>query len=339
MGTGTLTITSGTDAFAIIVNEQNNTLADIRDAINDSPNNKSVLATVVSSVNGQHLVLTNSETGSAGALTIKASGGDGGLDTLVYDPTGGVTNLTQVTAPTDAELIIDGLSFTSSSNTVTGAIEGVTLDLLAADAGVSYDLSIGIDRAAAKEQVINLIDSYNTLLEAIGDQTKFDAESFVGGPLLGDSTTRGIASELRNTIGGFADSLSTFRSLAEIGITTELNGSLSIDNTTLDDAFDANFDEVGRLFASEGGYAVSLTNLVDSILDSDGQIETRLNGLNIDVEDISEQREALAQRLEAVEARLFIQFNALDTLVAELNNTSSFLGQQLNSLPGFATNP
>ena len=135
------------------------------------------------------------------------------------------------------------------------------------------------------------------------------------------------------------DSLSAFSSLAEIGITTDLEGTLSIDESVLNQVFDESFDEVGRLFASEGGFATSLTTLVEAFLDTDGQIETRLEGLNTDVEDISEQREDLARRLEAVEARLFVQFNALDTLVAELNNTSSFLGQQLGSLPGFNSTP
>ncbi len=339
VGTGTLTVASGNDAFAIIVNEGNNTLADLRDAINESPNNKGVLATVVSSVDGQHLVLTSSETGAANAITVKASGGDGGLTDLVYDPVGGTTNLTEVDAPTDAELTIDGLSFTSSSNTVSGAIEGVTVDLLRADTGVAYNLSVGIDREASKEQIRALVESYNAVLEAVGDQTQFDAENFIGGPLLGDTTTRGILSQLRSTIGGSVNSLSALNSLAEIGITTDLDGKLSIDETVLNQVFDESFDEVGRLFASDGGFATSLSSLVETFLDTDGQIETRLEGLNTDVEDISEQREDLARRLEAVEARLFVQFNALDTLVAELNNTSSFLGQQLGSLPGFNSTP
>ena len=108
IGSGTLTITSGAETFTVDVASPNDTLVEIAGAINDSEFNTTVLASIVNSVDGSHLVLTSAEAGAASAIRVQASG-DAGLDALVYDVTGGVTNMTEVDAAADASLYIDGL--------------------------------------------------------------------------------------------------------------------------------------------------------------------------------------------------------------------------------------
>jgi flagellar hook-associated protein 2 len=81
------------------------------------------------------------------------------------------------------------------------------------------------------------------------------------------------------------------------------------------------------------GVADRLSDLLGSLLDSDGIFNSRTDSLKSRVEDINEQREALAQRLEALEERYLRQFNAMDALVAQLQSTSNFLSSQLSNTP------
>ena len=96
IGTGTLTINSGFAGFSVTLDPAHNTLADIRDAINNAPGNNAVQATLVNEVNGTHLVLTARNTGEASAIRVTTTGGDGGLSQLVYDPLNAIENLDEM---------------------------------------------------------------------------------------------------------------------------------------------------------------------------------------------------------------------------------------------------
>ncbi len=336
VGSGTLTITSNSQAFTVAIASPNDTLADIAAAINDSDFNTEVLATIVNSVDGAHLVLTSTGTGVASAITVQASG-DPGLDALVYDPGAGTTNMVEVDAAADASLLIDGLSVTATSNSVADAIEGVTIDLLSAEVGASYDLTVGVDTEGARSQLAAFVDAYNELVGTLAGQTTFDVDSLEAGPLFGESAVRNLIFDLRAMVGGIIDDTSSpYRALAEVGITTNLDGTLTLDETTLSDVFASNLNDVGRLFSDENGFANRLDELVGGFLEPDAALTVRTDGLELLIEDIAEQRAALDLRMDAVRTRLTTQFNALDSLVSQLNTTSNFLSQQLASLPGSA---
>ena len=128
LGTGTLTITAGSSgAFAVSIDAENNTLAGIRDAINDAPNNTGVLATIINGVDGSRLILTGAKTGLTNPITVTEAGGDGGLAPLVYDPLNLVTNLTEVDPAQDARILINGFAVESSSNTLSTAVDGLEM--------------------------------------------------------------------------------------------------------------------------------------------------------------------------------------------------------------------
>ena len=335
VGHGTLTISVGTDAFNVVIDSGANTLADIRDAINDSNDNTGVRATIVNSNDGSHLVLSSVDTGAANALTVTAAGGDGGLDSLAYDVGGGVENLTELEAALDAEILIDGLSFSSSTNTIADAIDGVTLDLYAAAPGIATELTVDYDESGATDAVRAFVDAYNELVAKFTEFSSYDAETGASGPLFGDSTLRFVSSELRREMGVGTDGLNgPVNSLLDIGISIQLDGTLEVDAEKLDAQLDGEFDEIGKLFSSEEGYASRLDAILGRYLDAGGQLEVRTDGLQESIDDITEQREALSERLVAVETRLRAQFNALDSLVSQLSSTSAFLAQQLVNLPG-----
>lgn len=338
VGTGTLSIAVGTDSFNITIDSTNNTLQDIRDAINNASDNKGVAATIVNSDTNSYLILTGENTGSAQSMIITQSGGDGGLSALEYDPPNSLNSLTQTAAAHDSTIKVDGFDVTSATNTVTSAIDGVTLDLVAANVGVTTQITVDNDLDTVRQQINAFVDSYNELIDTFDSLTSFDVDSEVAAPLLGDSAIRNVRDQLRRQLSvAVTDIQATFNTLTEIGIETDIDGKLTVDGTKLDSFLTTEFTKVGQLFANSDGFAVRLSNVVDSYLDEDdGIIASRIDGLGTTVDDFAVQREALNKRLAALEVRLLRQFNALDALVAQLTTTSNFLTVQLQNLPGIS---
>lgn len=335
IGTGTLEISVGADTFSVEITTENNSLAGIRDAINDALDNKGVAATIVNAEAGSYLILTADVAGTDNAMTIVPGGGDGGLDMLAYDPANGLNALTESVAPQDALVRIDGLDVTSAGNTFSGAIDGVTIDLLTAAPGETTQLVVENDTDAVRQTVSDFVDSYNKLIDTFDQQTNYDSDSNSAAPLLGDSTIRGIRDRVRREMSAAVDDIDApFSTLAEVGIEMQLDGKLSVDEDRFSDALGTDFSRVGQLFAATDGYATRLHGLVDGYLGSNGVIESRTQGLTGRIEEFSDQRDALAERLTSLETRLMRQFTALDSLIGQLSNTSNFLSQQLASLPG-----
>ncbi len=330
VGDGTLSITVNGTTSNIIIPPTANTLADIRDAINNADDNPGVLATIVNASDGAHLILGSSETGAANAISVSTTGGDGGLAQLVYDPLSGTNPLTELEAATDATAIIDGFTVSASGNQLVNVVEGVTIDLLTAAPGTTIDLTVDLDQNAAKAAVGSFVNAYNALMDTIAQVTSYNTETGEAAPLLGDSVVRGIKDSLRRELGSAFDIAgANFRTLADIGITTKPDGQLELDETKLTDALLDDFDGVGELFASSTGITVSLKSQLENALGSTGPIETRETRLKDRLEVLGKQRERLDARMERVRKRLLDQFNAMDRLVSTLQNTSNFLSQQL----------
>ena len=339
IGTGTLSIRVGAATFAVSIDESNNTLAGIRDAINDASNNTGATATIVNTVDGSRLIFTGTETGETNILTVTQSDGDGGLASLVYDPDNLITNLTEVTAPQDAVALINGFVVQSDTNSLSGAVDGLDIELLTInEPGETSRLSVSFDQSASGDSVQNLITAYNTFIDSTRQLSSFDPETQERGPLFGDSALRTLTTRLRQELTETVSGLTgPFDNLFDLGITTELDGKLKLDSTKLDAAFAENFEAVGTLFADEdAGIASRLAALIDPQLETGGILDARTDGISESIRDINDRREALNIRLQAVEARLSRQFNALDGLLAQLQSTSGFLTQQLENLPGVA---
>ena len=339
VGTGTLTIAVGTESFSLSIDSENNTLEGIRDAINTAVDNKGVAATIVNGDSGSYLILAGENTGSDQSIVVTQSGGDGGLSALEYDPANMLESLTERQAAQDAQVRIDGVDVTSDNNVVVGAIEGVTLTLVTANPGTTTEVSIKNDVDAVRNQIRSFVDGYNALIDAFDAQTGFDPETEIAGPLLGDLTVRGVRDQLRRELTTeVTDIDASFSSLLDIGIETDVNGKLTVNDSKLDEALGSEFSKLGQLFANSDGYAVRLSSVIDGYLDDEeGILTARTDGLDRTIEGFAEQREVLRVRLESLEARLLRQFNALDALVSELTTTSSFLTQQLGNLPGIST--
>jgi flagellar hook-associated protein 2 len=329
VGTGTLTLTSGTNSFAVDINTANNTLAGIRDAINASSSNTSVQASVIQAADGARLVLAARTVGSANAIRVTQAGGDGGLAQLVYDP--GVTTNLQVLSPAqDARVVIDGFMVNSTSNVIENAIQGVTINLLRANDNTSFALTVSNDRAKVVENINKFVTEYNNVATKIQELRKFDPSTETVGPLLGDAMLRGIESSLRRELTARTPSAAApYDSLAAIGIRTGADGKLRVDSARLNAALDADFSSAARLFGAEDGVGARLARVVDSALASEGALATRTAGLQASKKSLAADQAALDARMELVKARYTKQFIAMDQLLTSLQSTASFLTKQL----------
>ena len=329
VGYGTLTIAVGTQTFDVAIDATKNTLAGIRDAINANTNNKGVQATIVQAVDGARIVLTSRNTGVANALKVTTSGGDGGLSALVYNP-GTTTNLIEKQPAADAEVKVEGYTVHSASNTVTGAIDGITLNLNSAAPGVVNSLVVSNDTTTSSDRVKKFVKDFNTLASVIATLRKFDPTTRVAGPLLGDAMLRSIESTVRNGVSAaVAGAASGADSLAAIGIKTAADGTLNIDDTKLTTALSGNFDAVGRLLGGTDGVAARLYSRLDSYLGPTAQLTSRSDSLQGRKRALTNEFDAVDRRMAAIEKRYRTQFSALDGLLASMQTTSAFLTKQL----------
>ena len=342
VGTGTLTFTINGESFTVTVDSSNDTLAQIRDSINDAEDNTGVSATIVNVDDGSggtesRLVLTSTNSGTDYNISVTVDDDDttdtdtSGLSILAS------VNLTVLNASVDASIEIDGQTVTRSSNTISDAIDGVTLNLLKADPAVDKTLSIALDQDSVQESVNAFVSAFNSLKSTIDQLTFYNPATQQSGVLLGDATVRNVENRISQEMVKAVEAVTgSYDTLSSIGISTDASGNLVLDTTVFDDAIAANFDDIGTLFADEtDGIAVKLDDLLDAYLDSDGILAARTDGLQSSIESIGDSRERLSDRLIRIEARYRSEFTALDALVANFQATGDFLTQQLDSLPGF----
>ncbi|NNF67779.1 MAG: flagellar filament capping protein FliD, partial [Gammaproteobacteria bacterium] len=333
IGTGTLDITIGSRSMSVDIDledEGDGTLRDIRDTINSADNNPGIVAGIVNADDGAYLVLTGTKTGAENTITVTASGGDGGLSAFDYDPPG-TSNMTELQAASDAEILIDTFTHFSSTNVVSDVIEGLTLNLESAEPGSTATLTIELDKDNAKNLVEDFVSAYNALQSATRELTSYDAETQVAGLLQGDSIVPSLTNRLSAEFNKVFEG--PLRSIRELGMSISLTGEIELDEEILTDVMRESFNEVGNLFADTStGAAVRFDALMDEYLKADGLLDVRTDGLNSSIERINDDRESLNRHLIAVEERLRTQFLALDGLIAELNGTSGFLNSQLSNL-------
>ena len=345
VGTGTLTIKVGSNAFNVTIDSTNNTLAGIAAAINTAAGGTGVSAALVASNTGVSLVLNSATTGAANAVTVTQTGGDGGLASLAYDPANSNTKLTLAQGAQDAIVQLDGTNtYNSASNVVTGLLTGVTLTLTAASAGTTTtSLTISGDNSGAQTAVQTFISAYNSLVQSVGSLSSYNASTNSGGPLLGDPLLANLRSQINEIIDSTAKmpAGSPFNSLAQIGIVANPDGTLSANSSRLSTAFTNNFSAVAQLFAGKGGIATSLNNALTQFTQPAGVLDQENKTLKQGLTDIANQTTKLNQHLATLHATLLAQYNAMDALVAQLKQTGTALTTQLNAIyfPGEANTP
>ena len=353
VGEGKLTLASGDNSFDIEVSSAD-TLSNIRDAINDSTDNDSMVATIITGDDGQHLVLTSIETGVENAITIVAddtsdgnNGDNVGLSRLAYQPDSEADNyavsMTEVTAASDAKVTIDGtLVATSASNIFTNVIDGidVTVNKVHGEDDDISKASIVEDNSNIKSGLTNFITSYNSLLE-LADNLGGVGDDGVG-VMTGDSLLRGVMSKLRNKMSeSFDTGNNGALSLSSLGVSGDTDGVLSLDSDILNSFIKNDVDGVQQFFVGSDdspGFAQSMDDLMEFYTQSGGLIDSRVDSKESQISGLEDDAVSFGLKMESLEARLFTQFNTMDLLVANLNSTSTYLMAQLDNMPGVVQN-
>jgi flagellar hook-associated protein 2 len=329
VGTGTLSITVDGSTMDLTLTAANNTLTDIRDAINSATNNPGVTATILNEASGSRLVLTSEDSGASQAITINVTDGDdanntdsNGLSRLFYIGVGGDGLAEQIDTAQDAALTIDGFSISGASNTVTSAVTGVTLSLTGTG---SSTIDITRDNDEIEEKISGFVDAYNTLIDKIDE---LEADS-----LSNDSTLRRIRQGFVDVLNQTVDIDGDTAYLFELGITRDREGVLSLDSSELSTALADDFNRMTQILSeATTGFATRFNNYAESLLQVGGVLDSKDESLNNQKDSIETQIERQELRLQTYEAKLIEQFAALDQTMAVLTSTSDYLTNQLASL-------
>jgi len=313
--TGALTINGATIAY----NTSVDSLSSIVTRINSSP------AGVVASLDrGNDRLILTAKSGGAAAISIAdVSGTLGAALNLAPGTTAAQTFGTQ------AQVTIDGTSYTSNSNSVSTAIDGVRLTLLAQG---SSSVTVTADATTTSNAVQAVVDAYNALADKLDTMTA-NASGGTKGPLATDSGVRDIAISFRSLITGQVSSSSLLRSLADVGVTTGKWGAvaastkrLQFDATKLAAAIDANPSSVTDLLT---GAMAPLVSGVDAWTKSGGQIDTVQQGITSALSELTKRETATNDRIAVRQQALEAKFAAMEATLAKLQTTSTALNNTI----------
>jgi flagellar hook-associated protein 2 len=361
LGTGTFSV-NGT---AIAVTEENNSLLGLVNSINKLSDSTGVKASIINSgseTDAYHLVFTGQDAKTS--FSIDASE----LSAVAAGDIDFTT--TNVQSAQQAVAIIDGITVVSDTNTITGAINGVTLNLNSVDTTLSAGtpevdidpwnwqdppvygttkMDIQADTGALKEKVTSFVTAYNDIMEWIlsgyeefGGTSEVpdaaegsDEEVSLGSVLRGDATINSLKRQLQGVLTGAVKNSGSFQIMSEIGITTNLNGTLKQDNSKLDAALANNYDDMVFLLSGDDetagvmkGFNSLLLNMTSA---SKGMYAVQKNVYDSSVKRFDSQIDQMELRMTKREQILRSQFGVMEQLVSSLNAQGDFLTQQMDA--------
>jgi flagellar hook-associated protein 2 len=319
---GTFTIQVGTGtATEITVGTGTNTLDDLANSINGM--NLGVTANVVTDASGSRLSIVSNNSGAASNITISA-------DTTI--------GFTQAAAGADASLTVDGIPIDSASNTVTGAVNGVTFNLVGASLGTPVNVVISPDVNGASTAVSNFVSAFNTVVGDVNTQFTVGANNNEG-PVAGDPTVTSLQSDLLS-LGGYSTSGSAVATLADLGISMNKDGTLTLNSATLNNAIQNNFAAVQSFLqgTSSNGFVNFLNNQLTSLTDpTNGAFTVDLQSLSSENSDLQNQINNFQPYLQQQQTLLTNEFNQADVALEELPTEEAQLNAELGYPPTAST--
>lgn len=323
VGTAGDKMTIGVGGKNFTVDIGGKTLDQVRAAINAATDNTGVTASTLHDDAGYHLTLSANDTGSANLITTtySAAADPFSLATINKDRDG---NGSFTSADLDAQITVENTyTMTRSSNTVSDVIAGVTLNL--ASAGTTR-IDVTRDTGQIGTSVQSLVSAYNSIMKA--------ANQVSAGVLKTDrAAVSSMADRFHAILQSKAGTSSQFSRLAEIGITTAKDGTLTFDSKVFQSALAKDPDGVASMFTDPNtGVAVRFKALADNMLGVNGMFGARNDSLKSQIDGVGKQITTLNARLTLKQAALQKQYSALDALVAKLNSTNSYLTSQLATL-------
>jgi flagellar hook-associated protein 2 len=339
---GQLTITDSTGTAFNVAVTAGQTAEEVAGAINSA--NGGMSASVISGT----LVLTGKQSGEVYTLSDDTAGAlktSLGLDANLQ-------------TAQQASITVDGVAATSKSNTFTSAISGVSLTVSAEGAAT---LTVGQDNTAATDKIKDLVNKYNDIIKQIKEDTKYDATTKRSGPLIGDSFVSSLQGQLNRMLSEVVDPSGPYKTASDLGISTQRDGLVTIDDTKLSAALANNPSAVFKLFGHEDanttqnnlgsysgtvgdGIATRLAGFVDSMIasaskfnqsggvTSPGGLFSRINAKQDSMATFDKRIESYENRLELRERGMRTRFLAMETVISKLKNQGNYFASQMSGL-------
>ena len=332
-------LVDGTSKDITLTSDQTS-LTGMRDAINSA--DAGVSASIIKVGDGSYrLSLTSSETGSDNAVSSITVTGDNTLQGIIgYDASASSNAMTESVTAQNAKLTVNNVEIDNCDNTISDALEAITLNLNDTTSG-NQTLTIANDTSKAQSAIKTWVDAYNTLQDQFSTLTKYTAvdagtssQDSSNGALLGDSTLRTIQTQLKSMLTN-AQSSSTYKTLAQIGITTDpTTGSLELDSDKLKTALNSDADGVKEMIVGDGkttGITTTIGTNLTSWLSSTGIVQAATDGVSKTLNNLTDQYNTMSTRIDDLIASYKAQFTQLDVTISSLNSTSSYLTQQFDT--------
>ncbi|BDS31189.1 flagellar filament capping protein FliD [Aeromonas caviae] len=326
---GILTFKAGDKTFSVDV-KAGDSLQSVRKKINNDGDNFGLTANIINTSDGKaKLVLDSGVSGTGKDLQV--SGNTAGL-------TGFASSLTQTQTASSAEIVVDGNTLTSDSNTFDGTIMGLKVTVLResdkdTDGNAkSNKVDVATDKEGIKTMVKSFIDGYNGLVskaDALGKRNTIVAGQSKddGGALAGDSVTRSVVNLMSGSIISPSENSSSFSSIFQLGVKMDNKGALSLDNEKFDEALDKNFEQVVAIFGGEKGVAGKMATALEGYSKTGGLLAQREDSLNSDLRTLAQKESDASAQLVKYEASLRARYAGLDAILAKMNQSASYLSR------------
>ncbi|MNU97740.1 flagellar filament capping protein FliD [Aeromonas media] len=324
---GTLTLTAGDKKFTVEV-KAGDSLQTIRKKINNNGDNFGLTANIINTADGKAKLVMDS--GVSGT----------GKDLQITGSTAGITNfassLTKTQSASNAEITVDGSPLSSDTNTFDGTIIGLKVTVLResdkdTDGNVkSNKVDVATDKDGIRTMVKSFIDGYNTLVskaDVLGKRNSIVAGQSQddGGALAGDSVTRSVVNQMSSLLITPSDNSNVFDTIFQLGVKMDNKGVLSLDSEKFDEALDKNFEQVVAIFGGENGVASKLATSLEDYSKTGGLLAQREDSLNSDLRTLAQKESDASAQLVKYEASLRARYGGLDTLLAKMNQSASYL--------------
>lgn len=323
-GTGTFTITYKGATTSVAVTSGNATLEGIVGAINSA--DAGVTASIINDggANPYRLVLTAETTGADTAITHT-------IDSVLTLTVDAVASSTSANQPFSAAFKVNGISMTSKTNTVSEAIQGVTLNLLAVNTTTTTTVTVKSSTTALAAKISGFVTAFNTARSGLRGAILPNKDTGKFGPLGHDATLSSAFVNISRGMGKQMTSLTgySYTNLVQIGITSDANGDLQVDSSKLSSALENNLSSVEKLFqgtTAEDGIAETVYDEIYNMTAPNGVFDKRSKLRVQQLEDLDKRGKSLADLIESYKTKLTKQFNRLEKVLQGLKSQEAQLG-------------
>jgi flagellar hook-associated protein 2 len=252
-------------------------------------------------------------------------------------------------AAADAQVNVDGISYTRSSNTLTDVIPGATMNLTT-PTNTPATVNFSLDTSTIVTNINNLVQAYNdshSIFSAVTDPKSTLAT--YGATLVGDSTARMLQSQVRSLFTNVSSTPgSTINSLWQIGISIDASGTMSVDSTKLNSALTSNYSDVVKMFTGDqngltiyspqpAGIAGDAVKALTNILGSNGPLVSQTNSANTQITGYQTDLTTLQTRMQDLLTRYETQFAAMNSLVGTINSEKTSLASSFTGMMSMYT--